>query len=157
MQRFDLLFIKGTTLSSKIIRAVTSSPYSHVAIVLDSYHVVETDIRYPLQIRHISYPKRKVDVYRFYRDFTEKEKAAMKSFIMENLHTQYDIVRTVSNGLFIMAKIPIMNAVKRMNCTEAAYEMFLAAGIDLEVNDLTPKGLVNSKKLIKIMNLGDGA
>lgn len=149
MQRYDLLFVKGKSLQSKVIQAVTDSPYSHVAIVLDSYHVLETDVRYPLQIRHLSYPVSMYDVYRFHRELTENEKARMEAFIKDKLQTKYDLARTITNGLFVIAKIPIMNAMQRMNCTEAAYELYKAGGMDLEAN-LTPKELATSKKLIKI-------
>lgn len=149
MQQYDLLFIKGDTVNSRIIKFITRSPYSHVAIVLDNYHVMETDIRYPLQIRHTSYPINSFDVYRFHRELTDNEKSLMDAYLMEKLQTKYDIARTISNGLFLLFNIPIRNAVKRLNCTEVAFDMYKAAGIDLGA-ELTPRDLSTSSKLFKV-------
>lgn len=150
LQRFDILAVKGETLTSKIIQRVTGSPYSHVAVVLDRQHVVETDIKYPLKTRHLNYPSHMYDVYRFDRSLTPYEVRKMNEYIEGHKGTPYDLARTISNGLFIIFKIPIRNAVQRLNCTEAAYDMYKAAGIDLAPLDLTPEGITAAERFTKI-------
>lgn len=150
IKAFDLLFIKGDTVISSMIKKVTDSHYSHVAIVLDTLHVAETDWRYPVQIRHGTYELGIYDVYRYRETLSEEQRQRMQWFIEMKKNTKYDLVRTISNGLFLLFKIPIRDAIDRMNCTELAYLMFKEAGVDLEPLDLTPGGLSSSKRLIRL-------
>ncbi|WGV59386.1 hypothetical protein QIH01_28605 [Brevibacillus brevis] len=48
LKRFDLLFVRGSLPLARLIQGVTNSQYSHVAIVLDEYHIEETDRWFPL-------------------------------------------------------------------------------------------------------------
>jgi hypothetical protein len=153
LRRFDLLFVRGRSLIGRLVQAVTRSPYSHVAIVLDQWHVAETDWRYPLTVRHLSYPTDTFDVYRYRGELTAEQLTAMECFLHEKLTTPYDYLQSITNGLYLLVGIPIRDAPGRMNCSETVDRMFAAAGIDLcpaVLGHVTPADLARSEKLQKI-------
>ncbi|WP_139491803.1 hypothetical protein [Brevibacillus dissolubilis] len=129
LQRFDLLFVKGESVIGRTIRRVTGSPYSHVAIVLDPWHVAETDWRYPLKVRHLNYPRGTYDVFRYQGELFHTQMMAMDDFLHMHISTPYDLVQTVTNGLNLLCGTPVINDHGRMNCTEFAARMFGAAGV----------------------------
>ncbi|MGN7469632.1 hypothetical protein [Brevibacillus sp. SAFN-007a] len=156
LRRFDLLFYKGDSWIGKIIMGVTDSPYSHVAIVLDDLHLVETDWRYPFQIRHLEYRPDEYDVFRLKETLSNLQKHRMQQFINEHLRTPYDLKQSLSNGLFILSqgRIHVMDAANKMNCCESAYKMYQTAWIELlperPKDYLTPGLLASSEKLIQV-------
>jgi hypothetical protein len=153
LQPFDLLFCFGRTWIGRVISRVTRSPYSHVVIVLDEWLIAETDWRMPLQVHPINYRPTDYDLYRYQGSFTVQQKEAMKQFIMSSLGTRYDLLQTVTNGLFILTGFPIRDAPDRMNCSETVDRMFAAAGIDLvpgALGKVSPADLSRSEKLMKV-------
>lgn len=153
LQPFDLLFCFGRTWIGRVISKVTRSPYSHVAVVLDQRHIAETDWRKPLQIGHLNYKVIDYDVYRYHAGLTDEQKKVMEEFIDSMLGTKYDLLQTVTNGLFVLTGFPIRDAPDRMNCSETVDRMFAAAGIDLvpeALGKVSPADLSRSEKLIKV-------
>lgn len=153
LQPFDLLFVYGRTWIGRVISKVTRSPYSHVAVVLDQRHIAETDWRKPLQIGHLNYKVIDYDVYRYRFGLTDKQKKVMEEFIDSKLGTKYDLLQTITNGLFVLTGFPIRDAPDRMNCSETVDRMFAAAGIDLlpgALGKVTPGELARSEKLMKV-------
>lgn len=157
LKRFDLLLVKPRNLIGNIVSAVTDSPYSHVALVLDQWHVAETNWKYPLKVRHLTYPEGLFDVYRYRKPFSIAQIQSMESFLHLHLHTPYDVIQSITNGLYILTGFPITDTPNRMNCSEMVDKMFHAAGIDLSIRPLgkvTPADLAHSKELnnLKEMN-----
>jgi hypothetical protein len=153
LRRFDLLFVRGRSLIGRLVQAVTRSPYSHVAIVLDEWHVAETDWKYPLKVRHLTYPAGAFDVMRYRGELMPQQLAAMERFLHEKLTTPYDYLQSITNGLYLLVGISIRDAPGRMNCSETVDRMFAAAGIDLcpaVLGHVTPADLARSEKLQKI-------
>ncbi|MFE1631035.1 hypothetical protein ACFLFF_30335 [Brevibacillus reuszeri] len=153
LRRFDLLFVRGRSPLAKLIQWATDSPYSHVAIVLDTYHIAETDWRFPLQWNHNNYPFPHYDIYRYKHAFEQWQVEAMTEFIQDHIGTPYDFWQSVTNGLYLLTGIPIRDAPDRMNCSETVDRMFYAAGIQLTARDLgkvTPADLVQSRHLKKV-------
>lgn len=153
LRRFDLLFVKGKSLVGRVIEEVTRSPYSHVAIAIDDWHVVETDWRYPLKMRHITYRPSEYDVYRYREPFKMYQLVNMEFFLRGCLNAPYDLLQSLTNGLHILTGLPIRDAPRRMNCSETVDKMYKAAGIDLcpEVDGhVTPGDLSRSDKLCKV-------
>jgi hypothetical protein len=147
LKRFDLLFVRGQSPLARLIEHVTDSPYSHVAIVLDEDHIVETDWRFPLRRNHNNYPTWLVDVYRYCGEFDGWQIEAMDAFIQEHIGTPYDFWQTITNGMYLLTGLPIRDAPNRMNCSETVDRMFATAGIDLcpGVNgQVTPANLARS-------------
>lgn len=153
LQPFDLLFCFGRTRIGRIISQVTRSPYSHVAIVLDAWHVAETDWNTPLQVRHLSYRPNEYDVYRYRCKITAEQQLSMYQFIKSMLRARYDTTQSLTNGLHLITGLPIRDAPDRMNCSETVDRMFAAADIDLFDGDLgkvTPGDLARSNQLQRI-------
>lgn len=148
MEPYDVLLVKGRSPVARIIEAVTQSPYSHAAIVLDDRHLLETSWNYPLKIRHISYRLGNFDVYR-YPGLTPAQKEKIRAFYLSVLGQRYDYLQLVTHGLYLLAGIPIINASGRYICTEVIDKGFKAAGIDLlpgnSLASRTPADLGRSK------------
>jgi hypothetical protein len=151
---YDLLFVKGAGFIGKTISKVSGSEYSHVAIVIDRNHLIETNWKYPLKIRHLTYRPNEFDVYRYHRPITEQEKHIMNLYLLSHLRDKYDFIQTLSHGLFLVGGVPIKNAENRLNCSETVDNMFYTAGIDLrpakENGYVTPGDLSKSKYLRRV-------
>lgn len=153
LKRFDLLFVKGRSPMSRLIQWVTKSPYSHVAIVLDELHVVETDWRQPLAVKHITYRPEEYDVYRYVGELSEQQEESMYNYLLKSLGKEYDYIQSITNGLYKLFGFPILNVPYRANCSEEADMMFLAGWIDLIANApglVTPADLSSSQYLKKV-------
>jgi hypothetical protein len=153
LQPFDLLFVYGKTWIGRAICRLTNSPYSHVAIALDAWHIAETDWRTPLQVRHLWYRTDEYDVYRYQGMLTATQQAAMRQFVESMLRTRYDTLQSLTNGLHLLTGLPIKDAPNRLNCSETVDRMFAAAGIDLvpgALGKVSPADLSRSEKLLKV-------
>lgn len=153
IKKFDILLYKGKSPIAKLIQHVTNSPYSHVAIVLDEYHCLETDWKYPVKIRHLKYKKNQYEIMR-YEELSEEEKEYMGKFINIYLNTQYDFKQVISHWLNLSFNFTISNSNSRFICSELADRMYKYAGIDLLPKfmngSVTPADLSRSTKLINI-------
>ncbi|UFJ40090.1 hypothetical protein LOK74_18940 [Brevibacillus humidisoli] len=155
LKPYALIFVKGRTCLGRINRQVTDSPYSHVAVVLDEWHVAETNWWSPLKVRHLTYPQDMIDVYRYREPVTPAQAAAMDDFIQAKLWTPYDFIQSITNGLYLLTGLAIRDTPDRMNCSEFADELYAAAGIDLSLRPLgkvTPADLARSDKLERVAN-----
>jgi len=153
LQSFDLLFVKGESIIGRAVQHVTDSPYSHVAIVIDPWHVVETNWRYPLKVRHIKYRTDQYNIYRYKEPFTLYQLSTMEQFLRWNMNTPYDTIQSLTNGLYLLTGLPIRDAPERMNCSETVDRMFAAAGIDLSpevLGHVTPADLARSELLYRV-------
>ncbi len=153
-KRFDLLFVRGDTpIISGMVQKITKSPYSHVAVIRGPDSVYETNWWYPLQASFIKYPLEKCDVYRYRGELSLSQQQAMESFINLNLGARYDLIQSLSHGLYLTTGFPIRDDAKRFNCSEFVDRMFKAAGIDLcpaVDGHVTPGDLARSDKLQRI-------
>ncbi|MDK2801079.1 MAG: hypothetical protein PWQ70_2698 [Clostridiales bacterium] len=91
IQSFDLIFYKGNSWLDKIIKKKLNSRYSHVGLVLDNFHTVETAWNIPLKIRHFSYRLGDFDRYRI-PNLTDEQKERMTLFIQKTLNSKYDFI-----------------------------------------------------------------
>lgn len=89
LKPFDLLFYKGNSVLDKIIKNRLESQYSHVALIIDNFHVVETAWNIPLKVRHFSYRLGEFDAYRI-KNLSEKQKQKITLFIQKTLNSKYD-------------------------------------------------------------------
>lgn len=87
LKPYDLVFVKGNTLLDRIIKSRLKSKYSHVGMMLDDKHIVETGFNVPLSIRHFHYTD--YDIVRV--NFTDKQKEKLKEFIFKTLQSRYDL------------------------------------------------------------------
>lgn len=152
MRRFNLLFYKGDGLISRVIQKVTKSEYSHVALVLDDFHLLETDWKYPVSIRHIMYVKSDYDVYEFDFNITPEQEIVLLRFIYNELNRKYDWKFLITRWFNIMFKSKVKDDHLSYTCDDLIYEAFLQIGIRLVENKgkLTPQTLSNSKYITKL-------
>ncbi|WP_027416196.1 hypothetical protein [Aneurinibacillus terranovensis] len=150
LKRYDLLFVRGKSLVSQTIEDVTHSQYSHVAIVLDEWHIAETDWRVPLQVKHMHYTPDEYDVFRYRGELTFSQMDAMDAFLHSKLNTPYDRVQVITNGLHLLFGRRIRNDPSRFDCSETAARMFAATGIYLAAFSCTPGELAKSIELQKV-------
>jgi uncharacterized protein YycO len=153
LQPFDLLFVYGKTWIGRCISRLTHSPYSHVAIVRDPLHIVETDWKKPLQNDHLNYRSGDYDVFRYKDVLTTAQQTAMNDFINSMLGARYDLLQVLTNGLYILTGFPIRDSPDRLDCSEMVDRMFASAGIDLvpgALGKVTPADLAKSEYLQKV-------
>lgn len=148
MQPFDLLLVKGESIVSNTIKKLTDSEYSHVAVVLNEHCIYETKINKPFQAYVNDYEPHEYDIYRMKDKLTPFQKYTMQRYLMENQNVKYDLMKTVSNGLFILFKFPIIDVANRLNCVESAKGVYFAGGINL--NGITPQEISENECLIKV-------
>lgn len=150
MQKYDLVFYRGNGPVSKLIQKVTKSEFSHVALVLDSFHLVETDWKYPLAIRHISYKFDDCVVMR-YPGLTEEQGKKIERYLEDTINSRYDYALVVSHFFNVLWKSKLINDPARFDCSEWIDRAFHYAGIDLcpweEFGSVTPADLSNSPLL----------
>jgi len=145
LQQFDIILYKGQSLIAKTIKNISNSKYSHVALVLDSLHTLESDYKNPVNIRHFSYLKGSYDVYEFITPLTRKQRDGILEFIRANIGKGYDYPYILTRGLNILFGTKIYNSPDRYNCDELIVDAFRSEGIELLTGDkLIPETLTQS-------------
>jgi uncharacterized protein YycO len=153
VQPCDLLFYKGKGMLSRIVESVTDSPYSHVALILDSLHVVETDFFRPVNIYHISYPKGSYDIYRA-EGLSSQQAQRIIEYTMTVLGQDYDLIQSLSHLTNRCFGFPLVNFQHLKNCSELVDLAFKHAGFPLLDNDfngtVTPGQLSLSRRIKRV-------
>jgi hypothetical protein len=145
LKQFDILAFKGNSIISDIIKKETNSSYSHLALILDDYHIVETDIRKPLAIKHINYNSKNFDIYRLKEEITEEEKDKMNEFIHITLNSKYDTLEMFSYLLYKNLGIYFDDSNKFI-CSSWVNECFKAGGILLSNKTIvSPQDVLTDK------------
>jgi hypothetical protein len=135
--QFDFIFYKGETPIARIIQRLTKSDYSHVAMVLDGLHLLQSDWRTPVSIHHLEYPVDHYDVFRLRTVLTAPEAMAVILFIRERLTAGYDFKLIFSRFFNLLLGTPIFSSKTRYNCDELIVEAFRHVGINLVQGDVT--------------------
>ena len=55
MEHGDLVFVRGTSLLSKVIKFFDKGEFTHVAIILDNKHVIDSQYPSGVRIRHFRF------------------------------------------------------------------------------------------------------
>lgn len=155
LEQFDLIFYKGETPIARIIQRLTNSQYSHVATVIDPFHLIQLDWKTPVSIQHLAYPIGQYDIYRLKIALTDLEKTKVIFFMREWISTGYDWKLIISRFFNLLFGTPIISSAKRYNCDELIVDAFRHVGINLIEQDvqLTPDALSKSKLLYKVNNV----
>ena len=130
-----ILLRRSSKLGSKVIRAFTNEPASHIGVSFDGVTVYHSDAK----------GCRSEPIEQFYKDSEVFVRhyavptAAMKMRALEKLGSKYDFLGLVGFGLFLLmkklgirARVPLMNP-KWMLCSEYAEYILLGTH-----NTLTP-------------------
>lgn len=150
-QPYNILFYRGNSLLGKLIR-IFSKSYSHVAIILDQFHTLETSWKNPSVIKHFDYKYKNYDIYRLNVRMDDYQKQLITQYITEHIETGYDWKFLLSRLCYFLFGTKIVNSKKYLTCDELIYEAFKVVGIHLIDEDeiLTPSTLCQSRYLEKI-------
>lgn len=141
LREYDILFYKGNSFLSRLIKRKTHSVYSHVALVLDDKHLLQINWNHRIKIEHIAYTKKKYDVYRLQLELSPFQKMRIKKFIYQTLNTQYDFKEIIG----ILLKFNIRTNNKKFICSSWINECFKSIGISLNKDKLvTPQNLITN-------------
>lgn len=147
----DIIFYKGDSLISKIIKKVTKSEYSHMAIIVDNLHIIETDWKFPVSINHLSYSTLSYDVYRC-AELNEGQRREMLNFLRDELQKKYDWTFLFSRWLHIMFGTRIRNNTEKYNCDELVFAAYKHVGILLTDEELITTEVISKSKCLTKLN-----
>ena len=148
----DILLYQGTSLTSRLIRWGTKSPYSHVAVVVhrEMNLAIESNTGHQAGVRALDLRKldgEKIHVFRIRDEFLFDPKKVI-SYLVSRLGSDYDTGGVAYLG--ILKLLRLRHAANRFQkekdyfCSELVYEAFEAAGLDIipQVNeaDITSPG-----------------
>lgn len=144
----NIVFHKGKTPIALLIRLFTKSSYSHCALVIDNFHLVQLDWKTPTSIKHLEYPIGDYDVYELITEVTEDEQEKIRQFIRKYISTTYDWKFIFSRFFNILFGTSIVNSKGLYNCDELIVDAFRSVSINLIGDEkLTPDSLSKSKLL----------
>lgn len=149
---FNIVFYKGETIISKLIKKLTKGKYSHCALVLmDSYHVVQLDWKTPTSIQHLNYERNMYDVYELTFELTVDEQIGISQYILDRLSTTYDFKFICSRFFNLFFNTKTYNSKDKYNCDELIIDAFRSVGINLLNGDekISPE-ILSKSKLLKI-------
>lgn len=138
----DILLFKGKGFISKAIEIVTKSPYSHAAIYIGNYHLVEA-LPNGISVSHLRDIPTGYDVYR-YEGLTDEQKAKMNDFILQKIATKYNYEELFAALLEEELNIKIPFNKSQLICSQFVTSCFKYSLIDL---------LPNFNKIVKPSNL----
>ncbi len=131
----DIIFYESTTFFGKIIRKVTKSPFTHVAVAVGPDEIVEANAF--IKSRRVKFSKencRGIKVLRLKKPLTDFEKGHLKFRCNEVLGRHYDYKGVIVLLLKILFRIKtekIPEDITRLWCAELVDHVFEAIGIDL--------------------------
>lgn len=145
---YDILLVKGNNWIARIIQKLTKSEYSHVALKLNNYHIVENKWFSKIKIKHIYFNN--YDIYRVV-GLTNNQKDKIDKFILQSLNSNYDYFRVFTMLFYILFKWKVINFSKLYSCDEFINLAFLNANVDLlpEIDiDKTAPGMFSESNLL---------
>jgi hypothetical protein len=159
LKQGDLVFVQGKGLVARIIRFFDKGTFSHVAIAINPYQVIEADIDTKVAVRHFEKTKyNKVEVIDLGLNFKQRQSVYLKS--LEYLDTKYDYIQLLWYGLrkiFNLKGVNKLNSPHNFICSELVYIVLDEAGIleNLGIKDrfhngtdLTPNELYDLVKFV---------
>ena len=153
MHKYDILFYRGSNTISRAVKRITKSQYSHVALVINEYLVVETNWYYPVRFRRNRYLEHEEFTLKRVENLTEEQQEKIFEFISLYLDTRYDYIQIFYHVLNVVFGTKLKNNPNLYTCSELIDRAFQYAGIDLvpgrEDGDLTPEELFNSPLLVE--------
>lgn len=156
LQTGDILLHRGQRWISKIIRWITGSPYTHVAIVYDSNRVLEIDINKELSFYPID-PRLRYEVYRHREGLSKKKKKMMREKMMERKNEihGYDWLKLFSLGLSKVLKKPFfLDMHNYVICSEIVDIIYRDIGLNLVpsamIGHISPDDIARSPYLKEI-------
>jgi len=133
MQPGDLVFVRGNTFFSKLIKKVTGSDITHVALALTDKLIIEADGFKRIYIKKLDYKNYEVVPMNFNID-----KFDLYLVCQPYLNKKYDYLNVISLWLKHLLKgvFPVLNIKNRYTCVE--FVVAVLKDLGFEINAQTP-------------------
>ncbi|AIF71971.1 enoyl-CoA hydratase/carnithine racemase-like [Bacillus phage Riley] len=152
----DVIFYRPTSFIGRVISFFTKSPYSHVALAIDSNTLIEANRFIKTRVVPIEYDKNITHVYRL-TDITPEEREEIVAIAKSFEGSDYDYAQIFEMLFRIVFNIKrtIFNNQSKLTCSEIVDKSFYIAGIDRKdaenLYDVTPEELLHKYKLNRII------
>ena len=153
LKKGDILACWDRSLISKVIRWVTKSGASHVAVVYDNAFVIESWWN-GVRIVKLSNIIKRCNFYGLrYKNLSEEELDNIIGYLQNSYESKYDFIQLITVGLHKLFRLKIKDNHKKYICSELAWEAYYSIGIEIapqvdEKDDVVPGDLLNSKELV---------
>lgn len=155
MELGDIVFFKGKSFISRIIRMLTGSPYTHVAIAISNNTILEADRFIKVGLRPIA--DHEVYCIMRYTGLTKEQQSTIFAGATSYIGAKYDylsiltwLVRLITNS----GGHGLVNNANKVYCSELIDRLYALADIDLvpdrEDGDVLPSHLLDSPLLTQI-------
>ncbi|MNW28274.1 hypothetical protein D3C74_50960 [compost metagenome] len=154
MKAGDVVFFEGKGLIGRLIQKLTGSPYSHVALAVDSESIIEADRFIRTRITILPEENR-VAVMRVSPELSEKETASLVLYAKTMIGRKYDYANIFTwfiRLVFQWNRFKLVDNANRLYCSELidrAYQDALNIDLcpDRQEGDVTPSQLFTSNML----------
>ncbi len=151
MRAGDILLVRGNGLASKLIKAITHSEYSHVALAISDTDIIEIDVFKKVSIHPNSYLD--YDLVHVY-NLTDTQRDSVIAYALAQLDLQYDYIQLMGLLIEILFHArSYLNSKNRLICSELIDLAFLSQGVDLvpwkDPGNVTPEDIAESPIVIR--------
>lgn len=134
MQAGDIVFVRGKTLMSKLIRFFDKGEFSHVAMAVSPNLIIEA--QYGTKVRIVPFRFNYEDCEIVDLGLTEEQRKQIQRNANKYVGKRYDYLQAI--GLALKRGIDNQNA---YICTEIIHEMLGCVGYECCPNDMKPNEL----------------
>jgi len=155
IQPGDIIFYKPVGFIGWFISKLTKSKYSHVALAIDSYNIIEANRFIKSRISNLGYVE---DIHKVYRieNITEEQQYGVVSNALTMLNVGYDYSQVI--GLFIRLTFHkdgfSLNTANKYICSEiidrALYQSDISRADTNHLGDITPQELFEKYSLVQV-------
>jgi len=156
IQSADVIFYRPKSFIGWVISKVTNSPYSHVALAIDSNTLIEANRFIKTRVVPIEYDNKITHIYRL-DNVTQEERDRIVSIALSYEGTDYDYAQIFEMFVRIVFRIKrtLFNNQQKLTCSEVVDNAFYKAGVkrkDLEfLYDITPEELLHKYSLHRVL------
>ncbi|AFQ96518.1 hypothetical protein [Bacillus phage vB_BceM_Bc431v3] len=156
IQSADVIFYRPKSFIGWVISKVTNSPYSHVALAIDSNTLIEANRFIKTRVVPIEYDNKITHIYRL-DNVTQEERGRIVSIALSYEGTDYDYAQIFEMFVRIVFRIKrtLFNNQQKLTCSEVVDNAFYKAGVkrkDQEfLYDITPEELLHKYSLHRVL------
>jgi len=130
----DIVFVRGHTALSKLVRLFDKGEFSHVAVAVSESHVIEAEWNTKSIITPFSH--KDYEIIRF--DLSEVDKDRLIKKAIQLTGRWYDYPQMLG---YMFHKETQWGNPKKLICSEIAYELLFEVGIDVKDRNIAPNQL----------------
>lgn len=151
----DIIFYRPTGFIGWAISKITKSEYSHVALAIDSYNIVEADKFITSRISNLNYVEKINSVYRL-KNITDQQRQAIvvNSITMVGVGYDYKQILGLFTRLVFKRDSTTFNKANKYICSEIVDNAFILSDIPRKDNknlgDITPQELFDKYELERV-------